>query len=187
MIEVRPLTLELLPDAEVLFDSSPETRRCSCMWFLIPVSEYHAGGAAANRQLFRQLVESSAAPAGLLAHHGSEAVGWCAVGPRSRFVRALGVPSFKGRDPAEDATVWMTPCFYVSKDARREGVSRALLEGAVALAREHGATAIEGFPFARGAKVGQDSMVGVEALFASCGFVTTRQPSPARVVMRREL
>jgi GNAT superfamily N-acetyltransferase len=187
MIEVKPLTQDLLPDAAAIFDSSPETSGCSCMWFLIPYKQYHAGGPAANRQLFHQLVESSETPAGLLAYRQGAPVGWCAAGPRSRFARALNVPSFKGRDPAEDDSVWLAPCFYVRKDARREGVSRALLEAAVTLAREHGATAIEGFPFARGAKVGRESMVGVEALFASCGFAVTRQPSPARVVMRRDL
>ena len=187
MIKVKPITHELLPDSEALFDAGPETAGCSCMWFLIPYKQYHAGGPAVNRQLFRDLVQSSETPAGLLAYRDGEAVGWCATGPRARFVRALRVPSFRGRDPAEDDSVWMTPCFYVRKDARREGVSRALLEAAVALACEHGASALEGFPFARGFKVGRESMVGVEALFAACGFAVTRRPSSARVVMRREL
>lgn len=56
----------------------------------------------------------------------------CAAGLRSRFVRAVVVRSFKGR--------------------------------------QHGAATIEGFPFARGVKVGRESMVGVEAMFALCGF-----------------
>ena len=187
MIGVKPLTPDLLPDAAALFDSSPATHGCSCMWFLIPYKEYHAGGPEGNRRRFTQLVEATPYPIGLLAYREGEVVGWCATGPRSRFVRAVGVPSFKGRDPSEDDSVWMVPCFYVRKDVRREGVSRALLEAAVALAHEHGAAAIEGFPFAYGAKVGRESMVGVEALFAACGFAVTRQPLAARVVMRREL
>ena len=40
------------------------------------------------------------------------------------------------------------PCFYVRLDKRKSGITKALLEGAVALAREYGATVIEGFPFA---------------------------------------
>jgi hypothetical protein len=34
-IEVKSLTHNLLSDAEMLFDSSPETHGCSCTWFLI--------------------------------------------------------------------------------------------------------------------------------------------------------
>src|SRR5688572_11521664 len=157
------------------------------MWFIIPVAQYHAEGAAANRTRFCDLVESSEAPVGLLAYRDGEAVGWCAAGPRSRYVRALRVPSFKGRDPSEDESVWLVPCFYIHRDARRAGVSRALLEGAVKLARDHGAIAIEGFPFARGAKLLRESMVGLEATFESCGFSVTRRPSSTRVGMRKDL
>ena len=187
MIEVKPLTRELLPDVEALFDTSRETHGCWCMWFLIPYKEYHASGPEGNHRRFLELMEVTSFPIGLLAYRDGEVVGWCATGPRSRFVRALGVPSFKGRDPSEDDSVWLTPCFYVRKDVRREGVSRALLEAAVTLAREHDATAIEGFPFASGVKIGRESMVAVEALFAACGFAVSRQPSPTRVVMRKEL
>jgi len=187
VIEVKPVSPELLPDAEALFGSSPETDRCFCMWFIIPVAQYHAGGRLANQRLFRELAERSTQPIGLLAYRDGDVVGWCAAGPRSRFVRALRVPSFKGRDPAEDESVWLVPCFYVRNDARREGVSLALLKGAVALARQNGAPAIEGFPFARGAKLSRECMVGVEAVFASCGFAVTRRPSSTRVVMRKEL
>ena len=187
MIEVRPLTKELLPDLEALFATSRETHGCWCMWFLIPYKEYKAGGPEGNRRQFIELMEATPYPIGLLAYREGEVVGWCAAGPRSRFVRALNVPSFKGRDPAEDDSVWLTPCFYVRKDVRREGVSRALLEAAVALAHEHGAAAIEGFPFAHGVKVGRESMVAVEALFVACGFVVSRRPLATRVVMRREL
>ena len=186
-IEVKPVTGELIPEAEAFFGTSSETKGCFCMWFIIPVTQYHAGGQEANRQLFRQLADSTATPIGLLAYRDQEVVGWCAAGPRSRFSRAVRVPSFKGRDPDEDDSVWLVPCFYIRKDARREGVARALLEGAVELGRQSGAPAIEGFPFARGAKLSRESMVGTEALFASCGFVTTRQPSSTRVVMRKDL
>jgi GNAT superfamily N-acetyltransferase len=187
MIDVKPLTPDLLLHAETLFDSSRETAGCSCMWFIIPYAQYRAGMPMGNRELFRALVAGSDEPVGLLAYRDGEAVGWCAAGPRARFARALSVPSFKGREPAEDERVWLVPCFYVRKDARRAGVSRALLEGAVALAREHGAAAIEGFPFASGVKLGRESMVAVEPLFAACGFTVARQPSPARVVMRKEI
>jgi GNAT superfamily N-acetyltransferase len=157
------------------------------MWFIISVAQYHAGGRTANRRLFRELADRSAQPIGLLAYRDGEVVGWCAAGPRSRFVRALRVPSFKGHDPEEDESVWLVPCFYVRKDMSRHGVSLALLEGAVALARQHGASAIEGFPFTRGTRLSRESMVGLETVFATCGFAVARRPSSTRVVMRRHL
>lgn len=116
------------------------------------------------------------------------AVGWCAVGPRRRYARAVRTPTFKGRDPNEDDAVWLVPCFFVHRDARRAGVSRALLEAAIRLAQEHGATAIEGFPYAGSKRrSGGDLQVGFEPLFASCSFSVARRPSGNRVVMRREL
>lgn len=186
-IVVAPVTTDLRADAEAVFQANPDSSGCFCTWFLIPVAEYHAGGARANLAIFRELVRTSAIPVGLLAYADDVPVGWCAAGPRSRFVRALRVPSFKGRDGAEDEDVWLVPCFNVLRRHRRHGVSRALLDGAVRLARQHGATAIEGFPFARGAKLGRESMVGTEAVFESCGFAVARRPSATRVVMRCEL
>lgn len=187
MIDVRPVGPGAVGDAEAFFQSDPTTRHCFCMWFIIRVADYHAGGHERNKELFRELVETSEVPVGLLAYRDGETVGWCATGPRARYARAVRTPSFRGREPSEDEGAWMVPCFFIAPDARRGGVARALLEGAVALAREHGATAIEGFPFAQGAKVSRDSMVGVESLFASCGFSVIRRPSKARVVMRLDL
>lgn len=186
-LEVVPVTSARAPDAEALFSSANETAGCFCTWFIIPVVQYHAGGVAQNRQLFRDLVASGDAPVGLLAYRDGTAVGWCAAGPRSRFARALKIPSFKGRDPAEDDDVWLVPCFFVRREERRAGVSTALLRGAVELAREHGAAAIEGFPFASGAKPSRESMVGMQAIFDACGFEVARRPSATRVVMRKNL
>lgn len=187
MIDVRPVGPGTVGDAVAFFESNPTTNHCLCMWFIIRVVDYHAGGHERNKELFRELVEESEVPVGLLAFRDGEVVGWCATGPRARYARAVRTPTFRGREPSEDEEVWMVPCFFIAPDVRREGVARALLEGAVGLAREHGAAAIEGFPFAKGAKVSRDSMVGVESLFASCGFSVTRRPSKARVVMRLDL
>ena len=186
-IRIVPVTDDAVADAEAFFGTSPESAGCFCQWFIIPVAEYHAGGATENRRRFRELIDSSESPVGLLAYADEEVVGWCAAGPRSRYARALRVPSFKGRDKAEDDDVWLVPCFYIHKDHRRKGVSTALLDGAVELARKHAARAIEGFPFARGAKLGRESMVGVESVFEACGFVESRRPSASRVVMRLDI
>jgi hypothetical protein len=63
-----------------------------------------------------------------------------------------------------------------------------MLEAAVQLAQEQGATAIEGFPFSgSGRRASGDVQVGTESVFSACGFSVIRTPSSSRVVMRREL
>jgi GNAT superfamily N-acetyltransferase len=160
---------------------------CWCMWFIIPVADYHRAGSAGNRAGFYDLLASSAQPPGLLAYREGEPVGRCAVGPRSRYARVLRTPTCQGRDPDEDERVWQVPCFFVRRDARGAGRGRMLLQSAVGLAQEHGASAIEGFPFTGGKRRRCDTQVGFETLFAACGFAAIRTPSPSRVVMRREL
>ncbi len=187
-ISIRPVTPDRLDDLAALFGSSKTTMGCHCMWFLVPAKECEAGWSGGNRRAFEALTGVSSEPLGLLAYRGQEAVGWCSAGPRTRYARALRSPILKGRDEVEDSKVWLVPCFYVRRDARKGGVTRALLDGAAALARRHGAPAIEGFPLAgdRRRSTGE-AFVGVEPLFASCGFVAVARPSESRVIMRRDL
>ena len=113
-------------------------------------------------------------------------VGWCAVGPRSRYARAIKTPTYKGRDKELDDDVWLIPCFYVHKDARGRRITEKMLEQAVQLAEANGATAVDGFPFAGSKRQSKgDVQVGFEPLFASCDFETIRTPSAKRIVMRK--
>lgn len=186
MIRVEVLRPGLLPDLEGLFGADPIADACWCMWHIIRVADFHAAGREGNRASFIGLMETSAEPLGLVAFLDDEPVGWCAAGPRRRFTRALATPTLRGRDANDDDKVWLVPCFFVKSDARRKGVSRALLERAVAIAREHGAEALEGFPDAAGKSV-ERGLRGRESVFEACGFAEVSRPSGARVVMRREL
>lgn len=186
-VTVRTVTPELVADVDTLFATSDATRGCYCTWFLIPVARYHANGRDGNRAIFCQLVEHDTHPVGALAYVDEVVAGWCASGPRGRYVRAVKAPSFAGNDPSEDDSVWLVPCLYVKAEARRGGVARALVQNAMDVARQHGASAIEAMPFAAGAKPGHNLMVGTESLFSSCGFAVARRPTPTRVVMRHQL
>jgi GNAT superfamily N-acetyltransferase len=159
------------------------------MWFIIPVKDYHTAGGEGNRASFKALAEDSGLPMGLLAYENAgEPVGWCAVGPRSRYVRALKTPTYRGGEPEDNSVTWLVPCLFTRKDMRGSGITRALLQAAVEFARQNGATALEGFPFSGSARRSSgDVQVGFESLFSSCGFHVVRTPSPSRVVMRREL
>jgi GNAT superfamily N-acetyltransferase len=48
--------------------------------------------------------------------------------------------------PPATAT-WTVLCFFVTRSHRKQHVAQALLEGAVAYARQRGAEVVEGYPF----------------------------------------
>lgn len=187
-LDVKAVTAERLDDLATLFATNKTTNGCFCMWTILPVKQCQAGLSGGNRLSFEDLARTQSQPMGLLAYRAGEPVGWVAVGPRSRYVRTLGTPTLAGHDPSEDDRVWLVTCFFVRRDARRTGVTRALLAAAIVLARRGGATAVEGYPLAgEGRRSAGDAFVGVEPLFESLGFTAVRRPSAARVIMRLDV
>lgn len=187
MIDIHPATPDRLADLASLFGTNGTTRGCWCTYFLTTSKEFSSGWGRANRARFERVARAEP-PAGLLAYQAGEPVGWCAAGPRARYSRALRSPVLKGREADEDTSVWLVPCFFVRRDARHCGVTRQLLEAAVQLAADHGATAVEGFPRAGDTRLAAgDAYLGAEPVFAACGFTVVSRPTPKRVVMRRDL
>jgi hypothetical protein len=97
------------------------------MWYMMRVTDFHAAGRDGNRAAFIDHSRTSASPMGVIAFDGSEPVGWCGVGPRARYERALKTPTLKGRDPAEDDDVWLVTCFFAVSARQIPNVPRALL------------------------------------------------------------
>jgi GNAT superfamily N-acetyltransferase len=187
-MDIHPLTPGRLDDLARLFDTNGVTRGCWCMFFLLTGREFSTGWGATNRARFEAYARDATVPPGLLAYRSGEPVGWCATGPRTRFERSLRSPLLRGRDPAEDDVVWLVACLFVRRDARREGVTARLVEAAVRLAHEHGATAVEAVPLVGGQRhPTSEAYVGTEAMFAACRFAVRARPSPRRLVMRRDL
>jgi len=187
-MEIRPVTADGLADLGRLFATNGVCSGCWCTFFLLSGREFSAGWGTVNRNRFAEFAAGAGGPVGVLAYRDGEPVGWCAAGPRSRYPRILRSPLMKARDRAEDATVWLVPCFFVRRDARRSGVTRALLAAAVDLAAASGAPAVEGLPLAgSGRHPAAEAYVGIEEVFAACGFEVTARPSPRRLVMRRAL
>ena len=83
-------------------------------------------------------------------------------------------------------------CFAVDARHRGHGVGRALLTGAVAHARDHGASAIEGHPVdvdrLKARKVSGSALyTGTLAMFAAAGFTEIGRTFVSRPVMRLSL
>lgn len=62
VVDIRTVTADRIADAAEVFTSNSTTNQCWCMWFIIPVKEYHAAGAAGNGRSFIELAEVSSTP-----------------------------------------------------------------------------------------------------------------------------
>ena len=120
---------------------------------------------------------------------GAEPVGWAAIHPRAdtSFATNRRIPHVDGHDDP-----WSLWCVRVRPGHRKQGISHELVAGAVAFAREHGASVIEAYPVDnRGAKVDLTmAYVGTRALFERAGFeyvmdTTSVLAGFTRVLMRR--
>jgi GNAT superfamily N-acetyltransferase len=179
--DIRPLTPDLWPQLEDLFGPVGACAGCWCMWWRIG-GAYRQLGRPEAKARFKAVVEAGPPP-GILAMNGAQAVGWCQVTPResvpyldrARYTRRL-----------DDAEVWSISCFFIRKGWRGKGVMTALLDGAVAHARDQGAALLEAYPMATdGARTSNANLyTGAASSFARIGFVTVGAHAPHRPIMR---
>jgi GNAT superfamily N-acetyltransferase len=189
-IEVHPATAERFEDvATILGPKKPTSNVCWCLSHRIDAKTNRELVGPARREYVRRLCERDVAP-GVLAYLDGDVVGWAAVAPRSElpFARSAKIPH------VDDLPVWSAWCIRVRPGHRGKGISHALLEGAVAYARERGAPAVEGYPVDnQGAKVDLTmAYVGTRGVFERAGFVKAADTDAVsggfpRVVMRLDL
>ena len=160
---------------------------CWCMTWRVERARWEAGRGAGNRRALKKLVER-APPPGTLALAGGRAVGWCSAAPRADFAALASKPSLA---TAWDARTWSVTCFLVAKDWRRRGLGARLLRAAVALARAHGATRVEGYPAALPQDGGDLPAVfawtGLPQVFERCGFARLAETPGKRPIYVRAL
>jgi GNAT superfamily N-acetyltransferase len=114
---------------------------------------------------------SHASAVGLIALDGEAVVGWMKIAPRASVPKLRRLPVYRALDLGPDDGVWSIGCVLVHPEHRRRGVARALLEGALALARTKGARAVEAYPHRRDEELRDEELwMGPLGLYASCGF-----------------
>ena len=189
-LEVLPLTPARWPDLERLFGAGGASYGCWCMFFRRTSTEMACAKASDNRADLHALAGRDPAP-GLLAYDGSEPVGWVGLGPRASFARLV---RSRNLTPVDELPAWSVVCFFVARRRRGEGVTRALLQGAVAYAAEHEAPAIEGYArdVADGRLSPDSAYTGTVAVFERAGFHEVARYTPPgsgrdRVTMRMDL
>jgi GNAT superfamily N-acetyltransferase len=177
------VTADRWADVAELFGETGAAAGCWCMWWRVTSSVFSAENGPGLRSRFETLVRERDAP-GLLAYVDGRPVGWVAVAPRSDYGRMQRSPKLK---PVDDVPVWMVSCFYIDRKHRGHGVASALLDAAVAHARERGAAAIEGVPIdTRGpVKATVDMFTGSLAMFQAAGFDEIARRGGRPIVRRR--
>lgn len=189
-VDTRPVGRGELADLARLFESQRTTRHCWCTAFCVTRGTFAVGWfSGGNRRHFEAMTTASATPMGILASVAGEPVRWCACGPRSRYALVTSGRSkiMRHRDHAEDDSVRLLPCLFVSAEHRAQGITYALVRAAVDLARREGALAIEGWPRAGADRHSADAFLGQEKVFEQLGFSCVARPSPERAIMRLQL
>lgn len=181
----EPLVEARWKDFERLFGRRGACAGCWCMWWRLTAKEFEKRKGASNKRAMKALVRRGDAP-GLLAYAGEEAVGWCAVAPRSAYPRLARSRILR---PVDDVAVWSIVCLFVAKPWRDRGVATALIRAAIDHVRVRGGEAVEGYAVEprRGRTADLYAYPGPASAFRAAGFVEVARRSPTRPIMRYHL
>lgn len=128
-------------DLERLFESRGGPKSCWCMVWRAVGSEARKTDGRSRKSALKRRVDAGV-PVGILAYLDEEPVAWCSIAPRETY-RSLGGAAEPGDVPG---SVWSLVCFYVSRPLRGAGITRRLIDAAVAAAARLGARAVEAYP-----------------------------------------
>ena len=193
-LEIVPLTGERFTDLADLF-ASGDPRWCWCMYFRVRGRSWANSSAERNRSDLEELTAATDASGGvapgLVAYRDGAAIGWVSLAPREDYERLAFSTLLR---PVDERPVWSIVCFVVAGRQRGKGVATALLDAAIAYAKEHGASTLEAYPIheSRGRVSSDSAYAGTQGMYKRAGFevVATRQwnaTSPLRPIMRLEL
>jgi GNAT superfamily N-acetyltransferase len=186
-LSVRPLARDDGSAVARLFGGNGACGGCWCMhWRSEKGVDWDAMKGAPNRRKLLGLIKAGKVHA-VLAFAGEEVVGWCQLGPRRDFARLL---RSRVMNPGAPDDTWAVTCFFIPAAWRGRGVGRALLDGAVTLAKARGARRLEGYPVSMMGRDGKRyastfAFVGVPSLFEGAGFRDVTPEGASRPVYRR--
>ena len=177
-LDYHPVTRERLDDLRRFSEAHGKFRYCSCMRWRMTSAEYSRSTKETRIAALDALIVEGT-PVGVLAYADGEPVGWVSVAPRE----TLGaLERYRALARVDERPVWSVNCFFLDRRVRRQGVTLDLLRAAIDYARSQGATLIEGYPVATGARL--YTYMGSPETFRRAGFVDVTPPGRERLVMR---
>ncbi len=188
-IDVRPA--HDFDDMATMFaPKNPDSSVCWCLSWRLSSKENRELKGTARADKVRELCARDRAP-GVLAYIDGNVAGWAGVAPRSElhpFANSRKIPHI------DDLPVWSIWCIRVRPGFRKQGVTPALIDGAVAYARASGAPAVESYPADNAGQRVDLTMafVGTRSMFERAGFVKAADTDSIvggfpRILMRRAL
>src|SRR5687767_8135706 len=168
-------------DFVALFGDKGACGGCWCMYWRLKASDYNRLKGEGNKKALKKLIKKTSP--GIIAYADDKAVGWCAVAPRSEYIR---LDTSRILKPVDDQPVWSISCFFIQKGFRNKGLSKQLLGSAVGFAISNGAKIVEGYPVE--SKTGKMPDVfawtGFSRTFIKAGFKEVERRSEGRPIMR---
>ena len=184
-IAFRPADAYVWDDLEVVFGTRGDPSGCWCQWFKVPGPQFRELSHPERASRLHEQVE--AGTPGVIGWVDGVPAGWAAVEPYSAYQNLRRSPITK-RVEGDPDDPWAVTCFVVRLEFRGQGLSRALLDGAVEHARSQGAEVVEGYPVdpeVRPSLSNAERFHGTVSLFRDGGFEVVRRPSATRAIMRR--
>jgi GNAT superfamily N-acetyltransferase len=191
-VEVRPANRASWDDLMAVF-SGYDCRNCYCARYKVPGRERWNTGPEPKLALLREQTAcddpDSPGSSGLVAYVHGEPAGWCAVEPRTGYpaMRTVRTPWAGRHEDKDDDAVWAVTCFVVRPAHRRQHLTYVLAKAAVAHARAHGASALEGYAMVTepGVEITWGELhVGPVGAYRAAGLTEVHRPSKRRVIMR---
>ena len=189
MIEVKPAH-DFDGMVTMFGPKKPESSVCWCLSWRLSSKENRELVGAARADKVRELCARKIAP-GVLAYLDGDVAGWAGVAPRSELhpiEKSRRIPHI------DDIPVWSLWCVRVRPGFRKQGITSALIDGAVDYARRSGAPVVESYPVDnRGERVDQTmAFVGTRSMFERAGFTKVADTDSVsggipRIVMRLKL
>lgn len=176
--------------ATMFAPKKPESSVCWCLSWRLSSKENRELTGVQRAEKVRELCSRKIAP-GVIAHLDGDVAGWAGIAPRTDLhplANSRKIPHL------DDLPVWSLWCLRVRPGYRKQGITGALIEGAVEYARASRAPAVESYPVDNGEQRVDLTMafVGTRAMFERAGFTKVADTDSVsggipRIVMRRML
>ncbi|KEP75414.1 acetyltransferase [Microbacterium sp. SUBG005] len=184
-IEILPATGDRFDDAETALDSG-DGPGCQCQWWLLTNAQFQQSSRDELAERFHAEMHDERSP-GLIAYVDGEPAGWVRVGPRTAQIRLLRTRDVvtATAEPLDADDVWAVSCFVVRKAHRGQGLTRKLLDAAVATARDAGARVVEAYPLDPTVTKRSANQLyrGTVSVFEDAGFDIVDRPKPDRALV----